>query len=240
MQKIYKVGRRYFDSALQGDAESLRSLFEHRARLWSDPSYEREIPPSWLFNDFACKFQSQRAFQLVPVAVEIALQQETASDFECGLWLIWRLAECSGTTELPISLQKKLPALQRKRELYVNSDSTAFGEILRHYRLQPAVFEFLEPWHPCSDACFEDELRRELCVGHVLHGLDAIVVARRHDMDDFLFELSDGRFANVHLTWSSESNPAWPSTEIYDSRLAMEIEIQRQIDEWKQLGPADQ
>lgn len=240
MQKIYKVGRRYFDSALQGDAESLRSLFEHRARLWCDPSYEREIPPSRLFADLACNIQSQRAFQLVPVAVEIALEQETASDLECALWLIWQLARCTSTTELPTSLGESLSAIQRKTGQYGPSEAAAFAEILRHYRLKPAVFEFSDPWHPCDDQSLVDELYREVGTEHQLHRIGAKVVARRQDQDDVLFELSDGRFAIVHLTWSTECNPAWPSTNIYDSRLAMETEIQREIDEWRRLGPADQ
>jgi hypothetical protein len=98
-----------------------------------------------------------------------------------------------------------------------------------------AAFAFSEPWHPCDDARFEKELARELCEKHVLYGVPAKIVARRQDLDDFLFELPDGRFANVHLTWSRESNPTWPSTEIYDSVEQMRSEIQQHIDEWNEL-----
>ena len=97
------------------------------------------------------------------------------------------------------------------------------------------MFAFLEPWHPCDDPRFETELRREVCEKHVLFGVDAKIVARRQDLDDFLFALPDGRYANVHLTWSRDSDPIWPNTEIYDSIEQMQSEVQRDIDEWNEL-----
>lgn len=63
----------------------------------------------------------------------------------------------------------------------------------------------------------EKELARELRPGHVLYGVQATAIGRRWRRDDVLFELGDGRFAQVHLTRRPESNPAWPATEIYDS-----------------------
>lgn len=235
MDRIYKVGRRCFDSAIQGDASSLRQLFEHRVRLWSDPSYEREIRPARLFANFSGKIRSQQAFRLLPIAVEIVLEKETGSEVECGLWLIWQLAECSYTTELPEALRKYLPWIRCRSSEYGDATLQACDEILRYYRLKPTAFEFLEPWHSCSNVFFNDELLREVSRDHVLYGMDAKVIARRQDIDDFLFELSDGRFANVHLTWAKETNPEWPATEIYESRAAMEFEIQRQIDEWNEI-----
>jgi len=97
------------------------------------------------------------------------------------------------------------------------------------------MFRFSEPWHPCDDTRFETELRRELCEKHVLFGIDAKIIARRQDMDDFLFELPDGRFANVHLTWARESDPVYPGTEIYDSVEHMQSEVQQDIDFWNEL-----
>lgn len=100
------------------------------------------------------------------------------------------------------------------------------------------MFTFSEPWHPCDDTRFEKELARELCEKHVLYGVPAKIIARRQALDDYLFELSDGRFANVHLTWSHESNPTWPRTEIYDSEEHMRSEIQQHIDEWNEIEGA--
>jgi hypothetical protein len=63
----------------------------------------------------------------------------------------------------------------------------------------------------------EDELRRELAPGHVLHGVNVTAIARRWRRDDILFQLQDGRFAQVHLTRRPETNPTWPDTQIYST-----------------------
>lgn len=97
------------------------------------------------------------------------------------------------------------------------------------------MFSFSEPWHQCNDARFEKELSREICDKHVLFGLGVKIIARRQDLDDFLVELSDGRFAKVHLTWSLESDANWPSTEIYNSVEHMQLAVQQHIDQWNEL-----
>lgn len=61
----------------------------------------------------------------------------------------------------------------------------------------------------------ENELRRELCPEHILYGLEATAVGRRWRRDDVLFQLSNGRFAQVHLTRRPEADPRWPDTQIY-------------------------
>jgi len=82
---------------------------------------------------------------------------------------------------------------------------------------------WLEPWSaiegPEEQEAMLAELRVELCPSHVLYGLSAVALARRHDQDDVLFELGDGRIAEVHLTWSrkSERDPRWPRTTIFAS-----------------------
>jgi hypothetical protein len=82
------------------------------------------------------------------------------------------------------------------------------------------------PWHPVAhDASLvvglEQELRRELGVGHPLHCLPARALGRRPDCDDVLFALEDGtgRVAAVHLTFthSPPERPPWPLTTIYAS-----------------------
>jgi hypothetical protein len=97
------------------------------------------------------------------------------------------------------------------------------------------MITILEPWHRCDDPRFEEELRREICSSHVLHGVAATIIARRQDRDDFLFELPDGRFAIVHLTWARESDPRWPATEVFDSIDELCTIIQHHVDEWKEL-----
>ena len=62
---------------------------------------------------------------------------------------------------------------------------------------------------------FEAELRRECIEGHVLYGLEVRAVATADWSDDALFALEDGRWALVHLTWKTETDPGWPATMLY-------------------------
>lgn len=80
---------------------------------------------------------------------------------------------------------------------------------------------FVEPWSVVEghdrDAR-EKELVREVASGHVLFGRPARALARRHDRDDVLFEMTDsGECAVVHLTWTRARRdpPPYPLTEIH-------------------------
>jgi hypothetical protein len=68
-------------------------------------------------------------------------------------------------------------------------------------------------------ANLEDELRKEVAVGHPLHLLRIRAIAQRSDTDDVLFEVSSPhfRYAVVHLTWSGEPqrDPRSPDTETF-------------------------
>lgn len=76
--------------------------------------------------------------------------------------------------------------------------------------------EWFPPWEAAQDSSFfERELVYELPKGHVLFGEPFRLLGRRVDRDDFLFQLEGGRVASVHLTWSRETDPAWPSTTIF-------------------------
>jgi hypothetical protein len=79
--------------------------------------------------------------------------------------------------------------------------------------------DLLEPWHEDRNPAFAQELRRETCQGHVLHGLPVSPLACRQDCDDVLFAIEDGtgRVAVVHLTYSKETNPFWPNAELFPS-----------------------
>lgn len=76
-------------------------------------------------------------------------------------------------------------------------------------------------WSLRSDAelarAIEQQLLAELPRGHVLNGMPAVAIAKRQDDDDVLFDLSDGRFAVVHLGWSErpETDAAYPRTTVY-------------------------
>lgn len=62
----------------------------------------------------------------------------------------------------------------------------------------------------------EAELHRELSVGHPLFGVRATALARCGHCDDTLFQLPDGTFAVVHLTWRGSPEPApWPDADLH-------------------------
>ncbi len=69
-----------------------------------------------------------------------------------------------------------------------------------------------------ADSCLQ-ELKRELPQRHLLTELPLKAIGRRNGHDQFLFIVEDGsnQFATVHLTWSVETDPKWPWTEIFRS-----------------------
>lgn len=64
-----------------------------------------------------------------------------------------------------------------------------------------------EGWYPVERRnrihAWEKELQTEVGPRHILWQHDVRLIARRDDRDDALFELGDGRVAEVHLTWTS-------------------------------------
>ena len=90
----------------------------------------------------------------------------------------------------------------------------------------PPDFTFLTPWRELRDSepglnrkKLLSELRKEVPVGHVLHGVKANAIATRADQDDVLFELEGGEkvLAVVHMTWKVETDPQWPRTRLFSS-----------------------
>lgn len=118
----------------------------------------------------------------------------------------------------------------------------------------PDEFEWLEPWRrlaneyePCpfSDSrgnnpfeILNNELHREMPIGHELHGLDTEVVALcvwTHQ--DFLFVTNNPEkpIALVHLTWSKETDPTWPHTTVFRNIDEWRAEMKEWAAEWQQL-----
>jgi hypothetical protein len=59
------------------------------------------------------------------------------------------------------------------------------------------------------------ELRRETVPGHVLHGRPARALAARKLRKESIWWLpQDGAWAVVHLTWTAETDPQWPTTVV--------------------------
>jgi hypothetical protein len=64
----------------------------------------------------------------------------------------------------------------------------------------------------------QNELRREVDRGHLLHGRTFAVIARSQAQDDILLALDDKKWAIVHLTWQRAPEvPPWPVTTVSDS-----------------------
>jgi hypothetical protein len=89
--------------------------------------------------------------------------------------------------------------------------------------------EWLRPWYRLDNdkerLSLERELQRELSERHVLWKKAVMIIARRYDQDDILARMSDGKVAEVHLTWrgETETDPRWPRTQIHGT-----------IDEWRE------
>jgi hypothetical protein len=76
-------------------------------------------------------------------------------------------------------------------------------------------------WSPIEDDAYRRELdvefAKEIHSKHILHGRTATAIAGRKYADDVLFQLDLGEVAEVHLTWLLESQPGWPTAEIFPS-----------------------
>jgi hypothetical protein len=96
---------------------------------------------------------------------------------------------------------------------------------------------WLEPWAPIERSeeqeALQAELHLELCPSRQFHGSSVAAVARRHDQDDVLFGLADGRVAEVHLAWSRkpERDPRWPRTIIFASAADWSMRRMRSLHE---------
>jgi hypothetical protein len=137
MKKIYKAGRQHLHKAFAGDLESLLLLYSHRAELWRDPNYIREIPPALLFIDFLSKMRSEIAFQLVPVVADWLLSNIDQVGTDCRFWLLLSIAESSSTTEIPIRLKCRMESLRQAAMAHGDAAIEPFSQLLRYYRLDP-------------------------------------------------------------------------------------------------------
>ena len=73
----------------------------------------------------------------------------------------------------------------------------------------------------------ETELYREVTLGHPLFGHRVSARAVGDHPDDIVFQLEDGRYAAVHLTWHQESDPQFPYTVVFNDLASL-----ASTDEW--------
>lgn len=134
LKPIYKIGRKYFDSAIKGDVESLRYLFDCRVEKWLDPAYPKDISSKQLFLDLLTKVRTDTAFDLIPFSYELTFEKEHSPSFECSLWFLYRIIDCSSTTEIN---EQQLAMLKRLEQAVTEKPecARALNEVKRHYRL---------------------------------------------------------------------------------------------------------
>lgn len=78
--------------------------------------------------------------------------------------------------------------------------------------LQDAWSRLPPDWDPVPDGTeLLRELRRELCIGHALWGVDVRPFARADYSDDIAVLVPGGLIVEVHLTWKRESSAEWPA-----------------------------
>jgi hypothetical protein len=97
----------------------------------------------------------------------------------------------------------------------------AFRAALKIYHGEKSMTccELIYPWAKVNAGeGFEQELRKEVCPGHVLYRTKIKAIARRTDNDDVLFMLVEKvSYAQVHLTWTGkrEKDRRWPHAELF-------------------------
>ena len=80
------------------------------------------------------------------------------------------------------------------------------------------TIELPEPWY-WTDQDLSRQLDIEISIDHTLKNKSVKTIARRQDKDDVLFQISDGKYAVVHLTWQQypHSDKRWPTTVIFNT-----------------------
>ena len=111
MTSILEIGGEHLTGVLNGETESLRSLFAARVTGWGKPFAHEEGITVGLFSDVEQEIESHVAFALVEPAANIALAQENETNLLCALALLRSLVDATHTTEVPASLKSTFPAL---------------------------------------------------------------------------------------------------------------------------------
>lgn len=101
-------------------------------------------------------------------------------------------------------------------------------------------FNWPEPWWHLGEnakikSCVQKELEREIGPRHPLWTLKPIAIAKSDANDDVIVQLSDGRFACVHLVWHGKIDPhpdKFPSSIIFDCVESLQSYIDEEANEY--------
>jgi len=87
---------------------------------------------------------------------------------------------------------------------------------VRGFSFVKIMMLFLKPWEPLLATTaiqfFEDEHLREIPPSHALYGRKFQAIAKNSTCDDVLYQLDDGTFSQVQLTFTKAPPelPVWP------------------------------
>jgi hypothetical protein len=120
-----------------GLSDNLADLFSQRTKRWPHPMMHDECFTLSTFGDLTQNISTDRAFSLIPIALDIALEQSEKNLFLTALSLIMDLAEASKTTELPPELLEKKTILKSRALSLLNSKDLQiyWNSITKWYRL---------------------------------------------------------------------------------------------------------
>ncbi|MDR3492558.1 MAG: hypothetical protein P4M12_11075 [Gammaproteobacteria bacterium] len=95
-------------------SDNLSELFNLRTKRWPHPYMHDECFTLGLFSDLTENISSDRAFILIPIALDIVLKQKDNNLLLISLSLLVELARASKTTELPLALIETKNDLEEK------------------------------------------------------------------------------------------------------------------------------
>jgi hypothetical protein len=138
LEEIQKPDRDLVEELVAGGPpELLQQLFKSRASRWKHYFITGDFHSSTLFSDLERGITGNRAFDLIPAAVQIALDQENDDRFATALGLLHGLAKSSDTTEVPETLDQNWSTLKRRVETRLTDHTHGplyWDELARWYR----------------------------------------------------------------------------------------------------------
>ncbi len=115
---------------------SLKKLFQLRTNIWKCWMISGEGGSWSQFSDLEQNLSSFKAFNLIPTAIEICMEQEDPDLFDTALSLLCSLVTASNTTEIPVIFKEKWAQIITKaEELKSDSHQGLINHIESWYRI---------------------------------------------------------------------------------------------------------
>jgi hypothetical protein len=114
--------------------EDLRTLFLARTHEYKYYSLEVEGGGIDTFGDLFQELEPHQAFALIPAAVDLALEQTDAVQFETALYILGGLARASDTREVPARLARAWGALADREDQLLTGRYRILYYLLEWYR----------------------------------------------------------------------------------------------------------